>query len=189
MDFAEKEFACLQAGACGPSAGQLTEASADGENIFRRERMITMTALTQWNPFAEMEEMQNRLSAFPEFAPVRNGSHAPAAEEWAPPIDVIETADEYLIQADLPGVNKGDLSVTLQRGELTLMGTRAAEPLAEGARYVFNERPYGTFTRTFVVPEWADASHIQAEFKHGVLTVKLQKAEQAKPRAIAITGE
>jgi HSP20 family protein len=148
-----------------------------------------MTALTQWNPFQEMEALQNELSSFSQWTPVRNGHPLPTDDEWAPLVDVIETGDEYLIRADLPGVSKNDLTVTLEGGELTIKGNRPVEPLAEGARYTFNERPYGTFTRTFVMPQWADASHIQAEFKHGVLTVKVQKAEPARARAIAIQGE
>ncbi len=147
-----------------------------------------MNALTQWNPFKEMEAMQNR-SSFSDWAPGRNGHQPPTPGEWEPLIDVIETGDEYLIYADLPGVSKDGLSVTLEGGELTLQGTRRFEPLAEGAQYVFNERPYGTFTRTFVMPSWADVSCIQADFSHGVLTVKVQKSEQAKARSIAIQGD
>lgn len=133
--------------------------------------------------------MRNRLSSFSDWPLIRNGHATPADRQWAPPVDVIETGDEYLIRADLPGVGKNDLSVTLEGGELIVQGSRSVEPLPEGAQYTFNERPYGTFTRRFVLPDWADVSHIQAEFKHGVLTVKVQKAEQAKARAIAIRGE
>jgi HSP20 family protein len=148
-----------------------------------------MNAMTQWNPFQQMEALQNRLSSFSGWTPVRNGHYSPPEAEWAPPIDVIETADEYLIRADLPGVSKSDLSVTLEDGELILKATRRAEPLAEGAQYVFNERAYGTFTRTFGMPSWAEASSINADFKHGVLTVKVQKTEKAKARTIAVRGE
>jgi HSP20 family protein len=136
-----------------------------------------------------MEAMQNRLSSFSDWPLVRNGNSTPADHAWAPPVDVIETADEYLIRADLPGVEKRAVSVTFEGGELTIKGTRTAEALAEGAQYTLSERPNGTFARTFILPDWADGSGIQAEFKHGVLTVKVQKAEQAKARTIAIQGE
>ena len=149
-----------------------------------------MTALTRWNPFEEMEAVQNRLSSFLDWTPVRNGNHAPTVNEWAPLSDVIETGDEYLIRADLPGVNKNELSVTLEHGELVIKGTRPAEQqLAEGAEYLFSERPFGVFTRTFKMPSSADASRIQAEFKDGVLTVRVAKDEKAKPRAITIKAE
>ena len=148
-----------------------------------------MTALTQWNPFGEMDALQNRLSSFADWSPVRNGHSTPANEEWSPLIDVIETGDEYHIRADLPGVGKDALSITLEGRELTLKGTRGAEPLAEGAHYVLAERPCGTFTRTFVLPAWADASCIQAELKGGVLTVTVRKADQARAGTIIVQGE
>jgi HSP20 family protein len=148
-----------------------------------------MTALTRWNPFAEMEAVQNRLSSFLDSPLVRNGTQLPALIEWSPLIDLIETADEYLIRADLPAMSKDDVSVTVEGNTMILKGTRPFEALPEGAEYVLNERPYGTFTRTFTLPDWANASHVRAEFKHGVLTVSVQKAEQAKARTIAIQGE
>lgn len=148
-----------------------------------------MTALTPWNPLQQMEALQNRLSSFLEGSPVRNGQHNPPQLRWAPAIDVIETADEYVIRADLPGVQKKDLGVTLEDGNLTIQGLREPEVLPEGAEYAFNERPYGMFARTLILPSWAEASGIEAEFKHGVLTVKVRKAEQARARAIAIHGD
>lgn len=148
-----------------------------------------MTALTQWNPFAEMEAMQNRLSSWLDWAPVRAGSRTPANETWSPLVDVVETGDRFVIRADLPGVAKEDVSVKLEQGQLTIEGQRSAEPLAEGAQYVFDERPFGTFTRTFLLPSWAEASHIHADFRNGVLTVTVEKAEQAKARSIPIEGD
>src|SRR5688572_3552302 len=136
-----------------------------------------MTALTRWNPFAEMEAMQNRLSSLFDWAPVRNGNQTPE-QEWSPLVDVIETANEYVIRADLPGVSKNDLNVTLENGQLIVKGQRPTEALAEGTQYLVNERAYGAFTRTFILPDHAEASHIEAEFKQGVLTVKVPKAEK-----------
>jgi HSP20 family protein len=141
------------------------------------------------NPFEEMEAVQNRLSSFFGWTPVRDGYHAPIENQWAPLIDVIETGDEYLIRADLPGVTRNDFSVTLERGELVIKGTRPAEQLAKGAHYMFNERPSGSFTRTFEMPSHADAARIQAEFKDGVLTIHVGKDEKAKPRAITVQTE
>lgn len=151
--------------------------------------MIAMTALTRWNPFEEMEAMQNRFSSFFDRIPVRNGHYASRTIDWAPPIDVIENRDEYLIRVDLPGVSKKDVHVTLDRGELAVSATRSAESLPEGAEYLHSERAYGTFKRTFGLPSNADASHIEAEFKDGVLTVRVAKDEKAKPRMIAVHGD
>lgn len=148
-----------------------------------------MTALTQWNPFPQVGGLQDRLSSFSDCLPLRNGHQSPTHNEWAPLVDVIETSDEYLIRADLPGASKSDINVTLEGRELTIKAMRETEPLAKDAQYVCNERPYGTFLRTFVLPAWAEASSIRAVAKHGVLSVKVQKTEQAKPRAIAIQGD
>ena len=134
-----------------------------------------------------MEAMQDRLSSLFDWAPVRNGNQTP--NEWSPLADAIETANEYVIRADLPGVSKSDLNVTLENGQLVIKGTRPDEALTEGAHYLFNERAYGAFTRTFILPDHAEASKIEAEFKNGVLTVKVPKAEKAKARAITIHGD
>ena len=149
-----------------------------------------MTALTRWNPFQEMQEMQNRLSSFFDGAPVRETSPAESqAQTWAPLIDVIETADEYLIRADLPGVSHKDLSVTLENGELIIKGARSEEQLANGAEYLYSQRAAGTFLRSFELPSDADAERINAHFKDGVLTVHVAKHEKAKPRAITVKAE
>jgi len=141
-----------------------------------------MAAVTQWNPFQEREGTQTGSSS-------SQGYPDGDLNEWEPPVDVIETGDEFVIRSDLPGVDKSDLSVTLEGGELTLKGSRTEQALPENAQYLVNERAYGTFTRTLVVPSWADASCIQAEFKHGVLLVTVRKPAQAKARTIAIQGE
>ncbi|NBR84219.1 MAG: Hsp20/alpha crystallin family protein [Verrucomicrobia bacterium] len=146
-----------------------------------------MTSVTQWNPFREMQELQNRLSSLSDWRPTRNGNHAEI--QWAPLVDVIETTDEFVIRADLPGMHKNDVSVTLEDGKLVITGKRLAEALPEGAEYVFNERPCGTFTRSFVMPGWADPSGINAEFKHGLLEVRVKKAEKVKAKLIAIKGD
>jgi HSP20 family protein len=134
-----------------------------------------------------MEAMQNRLSSFLDFEPVR--SNASEETEWAPLVDVIESADEYLIRAEIPGVNKSDLSVTLEDGYLFIKGKRNAEPLAEGSRYLNTETAYGPFSRTIELPSSADAAKIEASYKDGILSVRVAKDEKAKPRQITVTSE
>lgn len=149
-----------------------------------------MTALTRWNPFEEMEAMQNRLSSFFNWHPVRGNEYESSAEtEWSPLVDVIETADEYLIRADLPGVSKSDVSVTLENDELVVQGSRPHASDPEGARYLNTELAYGRFSRVIQLPAGADSDRIRATFKDGVLTVRLPKQEQAKPRQIKISNE
>jgi HSP20 family protein len=145
-----------------------------------------MTALTRWNPFEEMDAMQNRLSSFFDWDTVRNGTQRSEKSEWAPLVDVIETGDEYMIRADLPGVSKDGLSVTLENGELLIKGNRPNPSLADGAQYLISEAAYGPFARTIELPTDADAGKINAAFKDGVLTVHVAKHEAAKPRAIEV---
>ena len=132
--------------------------------------------------------VQNRLSSFFDWAPVHKGS-APLENTWAPLIDVLETGDEYLVRADLPGVSRRDLTVTLDRGELVIKGTRRLERFADGTRYLMSERPSGAFTRTVELPSNANASYIRAEFKDGVLKVRVAKDVKSKPRAVTVKAE
>jgi HSP20 family protein len=148
-----------------------------------------MTALSRWNPFEEMEAMQNRLSSFFDMEPARNSDQSSQQIEWAPLIDVIESPEEYIIRADLPGVSKDGVSVTLENGELLIKGARPSAPLAEGAEYLLQETSCGSFTRAIGLPANADAGKIHAAFKDGVLTVNVAKHEQAKPRAIEIATD
>jgi HSP20 family protein len=148
-----------------------------------------MTALTRWNPFEEMDAMQNRLSSFFDWAPVSNSDQSTEEYPWAPLVDVIETGDEYMIRADLPGVSKDGLSVTLENGELIIKGNRPNPSLAEGAQYLVSEAAYGPFERTIQLPSDADAAKINAAFKDGVLIAHVAKLEQAKPRAIEIATD
>jgi HSP20 family molecular chaperone IbpA len=103
----------------------------------------------------------------------------------APPVDIYENGDSVLLFADLPGVRTEQLSVSVDKGELSVVGERRAESV--GARL---GREYGEFDyrRTFVLPEGVDASKIEAELSQGVLRVKIPKAERAKPRKIEVKG-
>jgi HSP20 family protein len=147
-----------------------------------------MTALTRWNPFEEMDAMQNRLSSFFDMEPARNGHPSSDQDEWAPLVDAIETSDEYMIRADLPGVTKDSLSVTFEKGDLLIKGNRPQESPGEGAQYLISELAHGPFTRIIELPSDADAGKINAAFKDGVLTVHVAKHEAAKPRAIEIAA-
>jgi HSP20 family protein len=106
--------------------------------------------------------------------------------EWAPVVDIAETADEFLIKAELPEVKREDVKVTLENGVLTIMGERKQEQEEKGKRFHRIERAYGSFMRTFTVPDNVDEDKLRADFKDGVLTVHLPKTEKAKPKAIEV---
>jgi len=148
-----------------------------------------MNAITRWDPFRELEEMQNRLSTLVGRAPVRkNGEkkEAMTVAEWAPLVDITEDDKEYLIKAELPEVKKEDVKLTAHDNVLTITGERKYEKEEKGKKYHRVERAYGSFERSFTLPEDADEGKIAAEFKDGVLKVHLPKSEKAKPKSIEV---
>jgi HSP20 family protein len=148
-----------------------------------------MTTLTRWDPFKELDELQNRLSTLFGRAPVRKDGgreEAMTLAEWAPLVDIIEEEKEYRIKAELPEVNKSDVKVTVQDDVLTIAGERTFEKEDTGRKYHRVERAYGSFARSFTLPEDADAAKVSADFKDGVLIVHLPKSEKARPKSIEV---
>src|SRR5437667_53018 len=139
---------------------------------------MVMTGLTRWDPLKEMEELQNRLSGLFGRAPVRrkNGEQE----------SITEDDKEYLIKAELPEVKKDDVKVAVENGVLTISGERKSEKEEKNRKYHRIERAYGSFERSFIVPDDADADKVNAEFKDGVLKVHLPKSEKAKPKQIEV---
>ena len=148
-----------------------------------------MNAITRWDPFRELDELQTRLSALFGRAPVRkNGAkdEAMTVAEWTPLVDIVEDDKEYLIKAELPEVKQEDVKVTVQNDVLTISGERMFEKEEKDRKYHRVERAYGSFARSFTLPEDADGEKVAAEFKNGVLKVHLPKSEQAKPKSIEV---
>ncbi len=113
---------------------------------------------------------------------------APSLSAWTPAVDVRETENEFLVSAELPGLTKADLAITVENGVLSLSGEKKEEfeeASAESGRYVL-ERRYGRFQRNFSLPRGIDADEVKAEFSGGVLTITLPKVAAAKPRQIKI---
>jgi HSP20 family protein len=143
--------------------------------------------LTRWEPFREMEEFQNRLSTLLGRSPRRpNGREEITLPEWTPLADITEDETEYLIKAELPEMKKEEVKVTVENGVLTISGERKFEKEEKKRKYHRVERGYGTFMRSFTLPDNADATKIKAEFKNGLLTVHLPKTEHAKPKQIEV---
>jgi HSP20 family protein len=148
-----------------------------------------MNAMTHWNPFREMQDLQNRvlhaLHGKSGVAP-ESGHESITVSEWTPVVDISEDANEYLIKAELPEVKREDVKVTVENGMLTLSGERRLEKQESGKKYHRVERAYGSFVRAFNLPEDTDADQVRADFKDGVLQVHLTKKETAKPRQIEV---
>jgi HSP20 family protein len=108
------------------------------------------------------------------------------ASAFAPSFEVKETNDTFVLKADLPGVEEKDLDVAVHNGVLTVSGSRSAEERKEGESFVLYERQYGSFSRSFALPDMADGERIEAALSNGVLTLTIAKKAEAKPRKIAI---
>ena len=146
-----------------------------------------MTALMRWDPFRELEEMSDRLNRMVARPGTKaNGKEALTVADWMPTVDISETAGEYVIQAELPEVKKDDVKVTLEEGVLTIQGQRRQEKDEKTTKYHRIERSYGTFVRSFSLPDQVNESGVKAEFKDGVLNLHIPKSEKAKPRAIEV---
>jgi HSP20 family protein len=120
-------------------------------------------------------------------APQTNGKESMVVADWAPSVDVSETDGEYQIKAEIPDVKKEDVKVTLEDGVLTIQGERKFEKEEKGKKYHRVERSYGSFVRSFTLPDLVDEANVKAEFKDGVLNLKLPKSEKVKPKAIEVT--
>ncbi len=148
-----------------------------------------MSTLTRWEPLHELDELQNRLSTLFGRAPVKKsegGREAMRVAQWAPLVDISEDEKEYLIKAELPEVKKDEVKVSVQNDVLSITGERKYEKEEKTKKVHRVERAYGSFARTFTVPEDADAEQVAAEFRDGILQVHLPKTEKAKPKSIDV---
>lgn len=145
--------------------------------------------IVRWDPFRELEDMSDRLNrmfARPAVGQT-NGKETLTVADWAPSVDISESETEYLIKAELPEVKKEDVKVSLEDGVLTLQGERRQEKEEKNKKYHRVERSYGSFVRSFVLPDQVDETKVQAAFKDGMLNLHIPKSEKAKPKAIDVT--
>ncbi len=145
-------------------------------------------ALVRWDPFRELEEVSDRLNRMFARPATRaaNGKETMIVADWTPSVDISESEGEYQIKAEIPDVKKEDVKVTLEDGVLTIQGERKHEKEEKGKKYHRIERSYGSFVRTFSLPDVIDEDKVKAEFKEGVLNLSLPKSEKAKPKAIDV---
>lgn len=144
--------------------------------------------LTMWNPFRELDEVQNRLGSFfgGRFPRSGDGNGGLQLADWSPQVDITEDDKEYLIKADLPEMKKDEIKVNVAEGVLTVSGERKTEKEEKNKKFHRIERSYGTFERSFTLPDDANGAKVSAEFKDGVLRVHLPKTPVAKPKAIEV---
>jgi HSP20 family protein len=143
-----------------------------------------MTLITRRNPGFEdfpslrlFEDSVQRL--FSDFA-------TPSGRPWSPPVDIVETENDLVLTADVPGVKMEDIDIKLEDGTLTITGSREFQNSESKGGYHRLERSYGSFQRAFSLPDSVDAEKVEASYENGVLKVVLPKKEVAKPRSIKV---
>ncbi len=141
--------------------------------------------LVKWDPLKELEEVSDRLNRLFGRSKVETDQDILSMNDWTPSTDISETDSDYLIKSDIPGVEKRDVHVTLQDGMLTISGERRQEK--EDKKIHRIERSYGSFLRSFRIPDDADATAVKAEFKDGMLSITLPKSSRVKPGAIEVS--
>jgi HSP20 family protein len=139
--------------------------------------------LVRWEPFEGVTGIQSRINDMFEEAFGRS----PESGVWYPPVDILESKEAYLIRAELPGMKKEDFNLELKDSTLTLSGERKFEETANGAEYHRSERLAGKFSRSFYLPQTVKHDGIKANYRDGILEVYVPKAEEAKPKQIAVS--
>ena len=149
-----------------------------------------MNALAQWNQYREMEALHRSLGSLFSRSPVarlEGQEETMRVADWTPLVDISEDAKEYLIKAELPEVKKEDVKITMEDGTLSIMGDRKFEKQDNGKKYHRVERAYGSFGRSFSLPDDASPAKVTADFKDGVLKVHLAKNEKARPQQVEVS--
>ena len=146
-------------------------------------------SIVTWDPFRELEEVSERLNRmFQRPLPARSAAAKDTMTvfDWAPTVDIAETNEEYQIKAEIPDVKKEDIKVSVDHGMLRIEGERKQEKEEKGKKWHRVERSYGSFLRTFSLPENADTAKLSAEYKNGVLNVRLPQAAKTAPKTVEI---
>ncbi len=151
-----------------------------------------MTMLSKWNPLRELDEIQSRITGMlgrSLLKPEAGFREPVVVSEWSPLVDITEDEKEFLIKVELPEVKRDDLKVTVENGVLAITGERKFEKEETTKKYHRVERSYGSFLRSFSLPEETVGDKVNAEFKDGILSVHLAKVKSAKPSAHMVKVE
>jgi len=140
------------------------------------------------NPFAELENLQREMNRLFDFSLARTGCDDTSllGGQWAPAIDIYDSKDSLVVKADLPGLSKDEIDVSIQDNVLTISGEKKRESKVTENDFLRTERFYGSFHRAVTLPAEVDRSKVQANFRDGVLELTLPKKEDAKPKQIKI---
>ena len=144
-------------------------------------------ALIRWEPVRELNTIQSEMNRlFNTFFDSPTPANGTALRRWIPAMDLVETDDDFVLRADLPGLTEADVNIELEDNVLTLSGERRLEHQDRKDGYYRVERASGAFSRSLTLPEGIDPDAIRASFENGVLEVRVPKPEQRKPRRVEI---
>lgn len=139
-----------------------------------------------WNLFPELESFQDEMDRLFDFSFSRRPGSRSLESAWAPAVDIQDGKESILVKADLPGLNKDEIEVTVEGDTLILKGEKKREEKVEKENYVRSERYYGAFYREIPLPSGVDANQVKAVYKNGVLELTLPKKEEVKPKQISV---
>jgi len=142
--------------------------------------------ITRWEPFNGLSTFHNQVNRLFNERMFNGTGEESALTAWAPTVDIYETSNELVVKADLPDMTEKDIDVRVENNLLTITGERKFEKNLAEENYLRVERSYGSFSRSFSLPNTVNPEGIHAEYSNGVLTVKLPKREEAKPHQVKV---
>lgn len=145
-----------------------------------------MASIIRWDPFRDMYSMRRSIDRlFDDFFSEQSSDWGKSLN-WDLALDVVENKDDFVVKASLPGIKPEDLEITYTDNALTIKGEIKEEEEKEDSQYHLRERRYGTFSRTIALPQGVKADAIEASYDAGVLTLRLPKSEEIKPKRISV---
>ena len=143
-----------------------------------------MNRITRWDPYANFAGLQEQLNRFFDLGSQGRGENS--LTTWAPAVDIYETENELVLKADLPDIDEKELDVRIENNMLSIHGERKFEQKVKEGGYLRTERSYGSFSRSFSLPNTVNTEAIKAEYKNGVLTIELPKRAESKPKQVKV---
>ena len=144
-------------------------------------------SIVRFDPFREMAALQDRVNRIFVDAYQRRDDDVMARGTWIPPVDIYQTDDhELVLKAELPDLNREDITLNVENNTLTISGQKKPDSNVQEQQYHRIERTFGTFSRSFTLPATVDTTAIAADYKNGVLTVRLPLRAEARPRQIQV---
>jgi HSP20 family protein len=146
-----------------------------------------MTQLTRWEPFRDLISLREAMDRLFDESVVRpRGAALARRVAGTLAVDMYETDEDVVVKASVPGIDPEDLDISITGDTLTIRGESRAEEEIEEADYIYRERRYGAFSRSLTIPTSVEADEADADFEDGILTLRLPKAEEVKPKAIKV---